>query len=484
MPAKLNFSADLSCLDGKDHLIVVGKTARLREDDVRALLPAEVTPRVWDRMTNWDAGDDGRVSTQWLDGAPERLSAGVIPNAISRHNAPSQPFAVHRCLNLAGRRGSSGVVVAVEDEADAYGAALAVARAHPTYSAASKSRERSVEVLFLGPNGPVSDLERAQEGAAALRAAAYLVDGPPDMVNTRFVLERAQQLSKLPHVSITVIQGEALQQAGLGGLWAVGRAATEPPALVVLDYAPPSPKSHLAWVGKGVVYDTGGLSLKPKLGMVGMKTDMAGAAAVLCAFGAAVRLACAHRLTAVLCLAENAIGPTAIRPDDIIKLYSGRTVEINNTDAEGRLVLSDGLAWVTKHREPDELLDMATLTGAQAMATGKRHGALYCSDGGLEDRVVAAGRCSGDLVHPLPYVPEFFRKEFSSTVADMRNSVKDRSNAQASCAGQFLRNHIRGWDRPWVHVDMAAPSKSASRATGWGVGLLLTLAGVGATIEE
>ncbi len=185
------------------------------------------------------------------------------------------------------------------------------------------------------------------------------------------------------------------------------------------------------------------------------------------------------RLTAVLCVAENAIGPAATRPDDVITMYSGHTVEVNNTDAEGRLVLADGVAWAARHRSPDVMIDLATLTGAQSMATGKRQAALYCSDEQLEADAVAAGRRSGDLVHPLPYVPEFFRAEFRSPVADMRNSVKDRSNGQSSCAGQFIANHMREHKGPWLHVDMAGPAFSGGRATGYGPALLLALLGVG-----
>ena len=159
-------------------------------------------------------------------------------------------------------------------------------------------------------------------------------------------------------------------------------------------------------------------------------------------------------------------------------MYSGRTVEINNTDAEGRLVLADGLAWVASERDPDHIIDMATLTGAQGVATGKLHAALYSSTESLELAAIAAGQRCGDLVHPLPYAPELFRKEFRSTVADMRNSVKDRSNAQASCAGQFLRNHLTDYKGGWLHVDIAGPAVSAGRGTGFGVGLLLSLANI------
>ena len=204
---------------------------------------------------------------------------------------------------------------------------------------------------------------------------------------------------------------------------------------------------------------------------------MAGAAACLGAFEAATRIGVDHPLTTILCIAENAVGPDSTRPDDILKMYSGRTVEVNNTAAEGRLVLADGVAWAVQNRQPDILVDMATLTGAQAMSTGKKTAALYCNDDDLELRAVRAGRSSGDLAHPLPYIPEFFKREFTSQVADMKNSVKDRSNGQASCAGQFINNHLAGvkYNKPWLHIDMAGPAVSGGRGTGYGVALLLQL---------
>ena len=170
-------------------------------------------------------------------------------------------------------------------------------------------------------------------------------------------------------------------------------------------------------------------------GMVGMKSDMAGAAAMLAAFEAAVSRGTPQRLHLVLCLAENAIGPLALRNDDILRLLSGKTVEINNTDAEGRLVLGDGVALASAPGGlpgpvPGLVVDMATLTGAQLVATGKRHAAVLSNSAAAEARAGAAGLRSGDLVFPILYCPELLKGEFASKVADMRNSVKNRANAQ------------------------------------------------------
>jgi len=206
--------------------------------------------------------------------------------------------------------------------------------------------------------------------------------------------------------------------------------------------------------------------------MAGMKCDMGGAAAVLGAFQAAVAGGFKQNLYAVLCVAENAIGPDAVRPDDIITLFSGKTVEINNTDAEGRLVLGDGLAYAVKNLAADTIVDVATLTGAQMIATGKRHAAVMSNAQELEQSAVQAGRLCGDLVHPLPYCPEFFRSEFKSELADLKNASKDRMNAQTSCAGQFLAEHLGDFNGDWLHVDIAGPSGMGERGTGFGVALL------------
>lgn len=273
-----------------------------------------------------------------------------------------------------------------------------------------------------------------------------------------------------------MIRGEELKARGMGGIYGVGRAADCPPALVTLSYHAPGAADSVAWVGKGIVYDTGGLSIKTS--MVGMKGDCGGAAAVLAAFALAVKSKPTVNLHAVLCLAENSVGPLATRPDDIHTLYSGRTVEINNTDAEGRLVLSDGVVYASRNLKADTIVDIATLTGAQGTATGKYHAAILSNSARLEALAVGAGLRSGDLTHPLPFAPELHFTEFTSCVADMKNSVADRNNAQPSCAGLFILSHL-GFDFPgnWLHIDMAAPAHCGERATGYGVSLLCVLFG-------
>jgi len=212
-----------------------------------------------------------------------------------------------------------------------------------------------------------------------------------------------------------------------------------------------------------------------------MKRDIAGAAGMFGTFLALAKsggLPSGQPLHCVLCLAENSIGPEAFLQDDILTCYSGLTVEINNTDAEGRLVLSDGVSHVAKHLDCDVVVDMATLTGAQGIATGVHHALIVASDEQLERDVMAAGKHSGDMVHPGIFAPEILMHEFDSDFADMRNSVKNRSNAQSSCAGLFIYRHLThcGYSGHWLHIDMAYPAYEplGNFATGWGIGVLTT----------
>ena len=221
----------------------------------------------------------------------------------------------------------------------------------------------------------------------------------------------------------------------MGGIWGVGKASDHLPALVILTHTPTAAtdavKSSICLVGKGIVYDTGGLSIKVPPGMYGMKNDMGGSAAVLGSFHTLARGGGVGRpLHALLCIAENSVDSRSMRPDDILFMLSGKSVEVNNTDAEGRLVLSDGVYYAADRLNAGLIVDIATLTGAQLVCTGKRHAAIYCSSAELDGVCVQAGLKTGDLTFPMLYAPEFHRPEFKSAVADMKNSVADRMNAQ------------------------------------------------------
>lgn len=422
-------------------------------------------------------------------------TVAALPVKCSRHNTPSRAHAITRLVQVASVGVDESIVVVCERN-DVYASACAVARAFPLYSKKTSGSTESdvttvsVEFVIVGSNNSrensvaegsdLSPLEitALDDAASGIRLAARIVDTPCNEMNVDHFLEEVHSVGRALNITPTVIRGKELAEKGFGGIYGVGKAAAVPPALAVLSYTPQTAQTTVAWVGKGIVYDTGGLSLKGKTAMPGMKRDCGGAAGILGAFYAAVKANFSHNLHAVFCLAENAVGPNATRPDDIHTLYSGRTVEINNTDAEGRLVLADGVVYAQRDLKADIILDMATLTGAQGVATGKYHAAVLTNNGEWEDLLLQAGLRSGDLVFPIPYCPELHFSEFSSAVADMKNSVADRSNAQSSCAGLFIAAHL-GFDFPgnWIHVDMATPVHSGERATGYGVALLTTLFG-------
>jgi probable aminopeptidase NPEPL1 len=325
--------------------------------------------------------------------------------------------------------------------------------------------------------------------AESIRVAQGLVDMPPNLVHPitfkDFALEALKGVDGLKY---DVIEGAELAERGYGLLYAVGQGSSsaKPPCLLVVTHPGAGDgQQGVALVGKGITFDTGGAALKPREGMCGMKRDMGGAAGCFGAFLAAAKaggLPSGRPLHLVLCLAENAIGSRCFVQDDILVGYSGLTVEINNTDAEGRLVLSDGVAHVAKHLDCDLVVDMATLTGAQGISTGSHHATAVASDEALEDEIVSAGRASGDLVHPGIFAPELLLHEFDSKFADMKNSVKNRANAQSSCAGLFIYKHLKncGYQGKWLHLDMAYPSFEplGDYATGWGVGLLCKHLGI------
>ncbi len=483
MPVTLSFDSPSAAAAHPETLVLVGRAEALRADAVRALLPAS-TAKVWDRMIDGvKPGDFGASTSDWADAdAPAQVVACVLPEAASHHNAPGRPDAVTTLVRKGAASGDRvGVVVAVDDDEHAFAAGVAAARAFPEFDGKGhrddEDEARSVTVSVL-TSSVEADLGRIGRVAAGARLAARLVDTPTSRLNTTAFVAEAEAQAERIGASVRVIDSDELRDGGFGGLWGVGKAAVHGPKLVILSHTPAGASRTVALVGKGIVYDTGGLSIKGKDHMPGMKIDMGGAAGVLGAFVTAVDAGFGDTLHCLLCLAENSVGPDSTRPDDILAMYSGKTVEVNNTDAEGRLVLADGVAYASRHLAPDVIVDMATLTGAQLIATGKRHAAIVSNDPELEAAAVAAGRRSGDLAWPLPYCPELFRKEFKSEVADLKNSVKDRMNAQSSCAGQFVAEHLDAdWEGAWLHVDMAGPVSSEDRGTGYGVALLAELLG-------
>eukprot|EP00117_Sycon_ciliatum_P023630 scpid60237/ scgid20034/ Probable aminopeptidase NPEPL1; Aminopeptidase-like 1 len=413
------------------------------------------------------------------------ITVAALPTLASRHNSAALPHAIKAAVEKAPRA-TSRIIIVVCNKDGLYSSGCAVARAFPRYSqkAASRSVE-SVDVVFFRTDEDVPSRGLSEEDAFAfsvsgqsIRMTQSIVDRPCNLMHTDAFVDLARDVAKFTGCDIHVVRGQELDKQGFGGIYGVGKAADHPPAMVVLSHRPADAERTIAWVGKGIVYDTGGLSLKPKGFMAGMKRDCGGAAGILGAFATAVKLGFKDNLHCILCLAENAVSPIATRPDDVHVMYSGRSVEVNNPDAEGRLVLADGVHYASKDLNADVVLDMATLTGAQGIATGRYHGALLANNEDWQDATCRAGRVSGDLVFPVPFTPELHMPEFSSAVADMKNSVERRDNAQPSCAGLFIHAHLlKDYTGAWIHVDMAGPVHQGERATGYGVALLVSLFG-------
>jgi probable aminopeptidase NPEPL1 len=469
-------------VEGKDVVLLLAPERRLRAGWIEKTLKGLAWTRLLERAAReTDAGPKGTTVTALNPvGKPTKIVLGVLPNAGSRHNSPARAEAANAAAQAAGLVGKgAGVIVCLEDRAHALALAAAVARCVPVFTRATGRKDKPGPVAFAAadPQGKPVDIDAADRVAVEqMRWAAGLVDMPTSEMHTDDFEAAVRAAAKgVKNLTVRVIEGKALLAAGLGGVHAVGRAAHIAPRMVELQYKPAKPRMKVALVGKGIVYDTGGLSLKPTAGMSGMKADMAGAAA---AVAATLALARAGEKVHVICaapLAENAIGPDAYRNDDILTMHSGKTVEINNTDAEGRLLLADAVSYLSRKYAPDVVIDMATLTGAQLVATGVRHAAVVSNRQGLESLALRVGKQSGDLTWPLPFAPEFFQDEFKSKVADMKNSVANRMNAQSSCAAQFVYSHVEDVGLPWLHIDLAGPAFRDERATGFGVPLTVSL---------
>ncbi len=328
-------------------------------------------------------------------------------------------------------------------------------------------------------------LKSAKRHSSIVNAVNFtrdLVNGNADDVQSESVMQIAKDLSrKYASIKVEILLKKQLEKEKLGLILAVNRAAVRDPALVILQYRGRSTSSDLtALVGKGVTFDTGGLNLKTTGNMETMKCDMAGAGAVLGIFKAVADLKLKVNLIGLLPLVENAIGPMSYKPGDVYTSHSGKTVEISNTDAEGRLVLADSLSYLQTHFSPTRIIDLATLTGAIVIALGEEAAGLFCNDEELTKALYAAGRHSGDRVWPMPLYKEY-RKALKSKIADIKNSG-GRPGGSCSAAA-FLQEfiHKKGERQAsWAHLDIASTAYldepkglHPTSATGAGVRLIL-----------
>jgi leucyl aminopeptidase len=336
---------------------------------------------------------------------------------------------------------------------------------------------RLESLTLLGP----AELERAAElarvAAEAQNRARNLQNTPANVATPTFLAERAEEIAAASDaITAEVLGRPELEEKKMGGLLAVSQGGPREPKLIVLRYSGGGSGPTLGFVGKGVTFDTGGISLKPSAGMPDMKMDMSGAAAVLEAVAAIAELGLPIDLVAVVPSTENMPSGTAIKPGDVITQYDGTTVEVNNTDAEGRLILADALAYAIE-LGAERIVDLATLTGAVVIALGSTYAALIANDENLAGEVGEAGDRSGELVWRLPLHPEY-RELMKGKVADLSNLASKRK-AGTITAGSFLEEFVG--ETPWAHVDIAGTAWDVGRpyvgsgASGFGVRLLIEL---------
>ncbi|MEV0625488.1 leucyl aminopeptidase [Nonomuraea wenchangensis] len=352
-----------------------------------------------------------------------------------------------------------------EAEAVALGALLG-AYSFSRYRTTGDQKEPVAELTVLSgqpESAAESATERAQVLAASVTLVRDLVNTPPsDLWPAKFA-EIAEQVGGEAGLSVEVLDDKQLRDGGYGGLIGVGQGSVNPPRLVRLSYTHPEATKTLAYVGKGITFDSGGLSLKPSAAMDWMKSDMGGAGAVFGALVGIARLGLPVNAVGYLCLAENLPSGTAQRPSDVLHSYSGKTVEVLDTDAEGRLVLMDGIARAAEDG-PDLIVDVATLTGAQIVALGWRTAGVMANDDAIRELVVEAAGAAGENAWGMP-LPEELRKGLDSPIADIANLHPERFGGMLT-AGIFLKEFVPDGVR-WAHIDMAGPAFNKGEPYGY-----------------
>ena len=460
-----------------------------QRDDVPVVLGAEHLPKELRSLLASSATALGITgATDEVLRLPGTGLAAAVVVLTGVGSGPLTPESLRRAAGAATRElaGTASVALALPaDDAESVSAvaegALLGAYSFARYNASAKAPVATFQIVTAHPRD-----RAAKEGVARASVIAAAVHRTRDLVNTApndlypaafaDLAKAAVKESGAKGLRVTVTDDKALVAGGYGGLTGVGQGSSRGPRLVKIAYSPSRPKAKVALVGKGITFDSGGISIKPAAGMEAMKSDMAGAAAVLSTVVAAAQLELPVAVTGWLCLAENMPSGTAQRPSDVITIRGGKTVEVLNTDAEGRLVMADGLVDAVAEK-PDVVIDIATLTGAQMIALGNRVSAVMGTDDVRAEVVTAAG-ASGEQFWPMP-LPADLRAGLKSKVADIAN-ISDRFGGMLT-AGIFLQEFVG--QTPWAHLDIAGPAFNERTAhgytpvggTGVGVRTLLTL---------
>ncbi|MGH9045288.1 MAG: leucyl aminopeptidase [Acidimicrobiales bacterium] len=431
-------------------------------------------------------GFAGKVGqTLRLSGSPRRVVIAGLGSSW-RQDADAWRRAAAALVQAAGGLGEAAVVV----PAEAPGAALAEGLSLATYTfdayRSNPATTRLERVFVVCPEGrPVALSDSIARGSCVADAVCFardLVNTPPSDLDPECFAERVvEHLARRPDIVLEVWDRARIESERLGALLGVSRGSSKPPRVVIAHRAPSSPRDsgtdHVVLVGKGITFDSGGLSLKTPEGMTTMKTDMSGAATVMAALCASSDLGIDIEVTAIAMVSENMPGPSALKPGDVLRTRSGTTIEVLNTDAEGRLVLSDGLT-LARERNPSAIVDVATLTGAQIVALGRSMGALYSSDDTLAAQVTAAASLAGEPLWRMPLFHPYL-EHLESDVADLKN-IGLPLQAGSVVAALVLSKFVG--DTPWAHLDIAGPARSAERSgylskggTGFGVRTIVEL---------
>ena len=381
------------------------------------------------------------------------------------------PDSLRHALGAAMRKATpaKSIAIAVPTPSLDHVSAIAEGAALGRYSFTEfRTKRKSAASNALGPVAIVTTLKsqaviaRADAHAQAVAVVKDLVNTPPNVLSPDELAHRAVTLVKGLPIRVKVWDEKQLHKEGFGGIVGVGQGSSRPPRLVRLTYSPAKRKKHIAFVGKGITFDTGGLSLKPASSMLGMKYDMTGAATVLGVIRAVATLELPVAVTAWMCIAENMPSGTAIRPNDVLRMLNGTTVEVTNTDAEGRLVLADGLVAAEKEK-PDLIVDIATLTGAASVALGTRYAGAM-GDASAVESFLAAAKDTGELFWPMP-IPDEMRAMLNSEVADIMNAKVGNTAGGMLLGAAFLREFVER--TPWVHLDIASSANNAGSAFGF-----------------
>lgn len=415
-----------------------------------------------------------------------RLPGSVISRPgvvlVSRVGDPVTQEGIRRAVGSAVRELTAGAVAVIAPDASpdtvaavVQGACLGSYR-YDRYRANPGVSKISVLISETVSREVRAAAKNAHTIAEGVGLARDLVNTPPNDLGPADFAEIARHEAEGTDIAVKIWDDRALRRGGFGGLVAVGQGSVRSPRLVRLSYRPSKPRRSVALVGKGITFDSGGLSLKPAKSMEWMKADMGGAAAVLATVLTAARLKLPISVTGWLALAENMPSGTAQRPGDVITIRGGTTVEVLNTDAEGRLVLADALMEAAADH-PDLIIDIATLTGAQLIALGARVGGAMGNDDDQRASVVAAAEAAGESLWPMPLPPEL-RPSLDSTVADLAN-IGDRNGGMLTAA-LFLSEFVPA-ETPWTHLDIAGPAFNEGQAhdytpkggTGFGVRTLV-----------